>query len=54
MHLLSDLNRTGITILMVTHEAEMASFANTIVNFRDGLVSSIETGMRRAPSRVSA
>ena len=54
MHLLNDLNRSGITILMVTHEAEMASFANTIVNFRDGLVSSIETGMRRAPSRVSA
>jgi putative ABC transport system ATP-binding protein len=53
MHLLTDLNLTGITILMVTHEAEMASFANTIVNFRDGLVSGVEHGMRRA-DRVRA
>jgi putative ABC transport system ATP-binding protein len=42
MHLLTDLNRGGITILMVTHEPEMASFARTIVHFRDGLVESIE------------
>jgi len=42
MHLLDDLNRTGITILLVTHEAEMAAFARTIINFRDGLVSGIE------------
>jgi putative ABC transport system ATP-binding protein len=27
---------------MVTHEAEMASFARTIVHFRDGLVETIE------------
>ena len=53
MHLLWDLNRTGITILMVTHEAEMAEFANTIVNFRDGLVSGVEHGMRRA-ARIPA
>ena len=53
MHLLWDLNREGITILMVTHEAEMAAFANTIVNFRDGLVSGIEHGMRRA-ARITA
>jgi len=44
MHLLTELNRTGITILMVTHEAEMASFARTIVHFRDGLVEGIEQG----------
>ncbi|WP_221232623.1 ABC transporter ATP-binding protein [Rhizorhapis suberifaciens] len=39
MQLLTDLNRnSGITILMVTHEEEMAAFAHTIVHFRDGLV----------------
>lgn len=38
MELLTDLNRKGITILMVTHEEEMASFATTIVRFRDGVV----------------
>ncbi len=43
MRLLTDLNRdNGITIVMVTHEAEMAAFAHTIIHFRDGLVESIE------------
>ncbi|MCJ2187665.1 ABC transporter ATP-binding protein [Novosphingobium beihaiensis] len=44
MHLLQELNRGGITILMVTHEAEMAAFAHNIIHFRDGLVERIETG----------
>jgi len=44
MHLLDDLNRSGITILLVTHEAEMAAFSRTIINFRDGLISGIERG----------
>ena len=39
MELLTDLNvNSGITVLMVTHEAEMAAFAHTIIHFRDGLV----------------
>jgi putative ABC transport system ATP-binding protein len=43
MELLTDLNRTsGITVLMVTHEAEMAAYARTVVHFRDGLVENIE------------
>ncbi|MBX9797295.1 ABC transporter ATP-binding protein [Sphingomonas sp.] len=48
MELLTQLNRdSGITILMVTHEPDMAAYANTIVMFKDGLVESIETGRRR-------
>lgn len=44
MELLADLNHTsGITVLMVTHEPDMAAFARTIVHFRDGLVERIET-----------
>ena len=44
MELLTDLNRTsGITVLMVTHEADMAAFARTIVHFKDGLVERIDT-----------
>ena len=46
MQLLTRLNREGITILMVTHEEEMAAFANTIVRFRDGLVERVERGAR--------
>jgi putative ABC transport system ATP-binding protein len=43
MQLLTQLNRdNGITVLMVTHEAEMAAFARTIIHFRDGLVEKTE------------
>ena len=43
MELLVELNRDqGITILMVTHEADMADYARRIVHFSDGLVSSDE------------
>ena len=39
MDLLTDLNvKSGITVLMVTHEADMAAYAHTIIHFRDGLV----------------
>jgi len=43
MELLTDLNRaSGITVLMVTHEPDMAAYARTIVHFKDGLVDRIE------------
>ena len=38
MELLTRFNRPGITILMVTHEAEMAAYAHTVAHVRDGLV----------------
>jgi putative ABC transport system ATP-binding protein len=39
MELLTRFNReSGITIVMVTHESEMAAFARRIVRFRDGLL----------------
>jgi putative ABC transport system ATP-binding protein len=41
MELLTGLNRTkGITIVMVTHEPDMADYARRIVTFRDGLIES--------------
>ncbi|WP_414901022.1 ABC transporter ATP-binding protein [Sphingomonas flavalba] len=43
MELLTELNvRRGITVIMVTHEPEMADFAHTIVHFKDGLVERID------------
>lgn len=43
MTLLTELNRvSGITILMVTHEPEMAAYAQTTVHVRDGLIERIE------------
>jgi putative ABC transport system ATP-binding protein len=54
MELLTDLNQnSGITVLMVTHEPDMAAFARTIVHFKDGLVERIETG-HRAGARVES
>jgi putative ABC transport system ATP-binding protein len=38
MALLQRLNRQGMTIVMVTHEHDVAAFASRIVSFRDGLV----------------
>ncbi len=47
MELLSDLNaNSGITVLMVTHEPDMAAFAHTVVHFKDGLVERIEANHR--------
>lgn len=41
MELLVDLNRRqGITIVMVTHEPDMAAYAKRVMHFRDGLVES--------------
>ena len=39
MDLLASLNGQGITIVMVTHEAEMAAYSSRIIQFADGLVS---------------
>ena len=46
MELMRKLNADGITVIMVTHEEEMAAFAKTVVHFRDGLVERIEQGAR--------
>ncbi len=47
MELLTFLNRDqGITIIMVTHEPDMAAYANRIVRLLDGLVASDEQNRR--------
>ena len=41
MDLLVELNNSlGITIIMVTHESEMSTYAKRIIRFRDGLIES--------------
>ncbi|MEW5913573.1 MAG: ABC transporter ATP-binding protein [Thermodesulfobacteriota bacterium] len=42
MAIFSELNRQGITIIMVTHEPDMAAYAHRVVTFRDGQVLSDE------------
>ena len=40
MELLTELNREGKTIIMVTHELEIAAFAKRQIVIRDGVISS--------------
>jgi putative ABC transport system ATP-binding protein len=40
MDLFSELNRAGITIVLVTHEADIAAYARRQVRFLDGLIVS--------------
>ena len=42
MKLLRDLNEQGRTIVLITHEADIASFAQRVVRLRDGIVVSDE------------
>ena len=52
MELLAGLNSdAGITVLMVTHEPDMAEFARTIVHFKDGLVDRVEQGAGKRVAR---
>ncbi|MBW1648296.1 MAG: ABC transporter ATP-binding protein [Deltaproteobacteria bacterium] len=45
MRLLTDFNqREGLTIVMVTHEPDMAAFASRQIHFKDGAIEAIRTG----------
>jgi putative ABC transport system ATP-binding protein len=47
MELLNSLNnKDGITIIMITHEPDMAVYAKRIIHFRDGLVETDEQNGR--------
>jgi len=47
MELLADLNaKAGLTVLLVTHEPDMAAYARKIVHFKDGLVDRVEKNDR--------
>ncbi|HJZ89203.1 MAG TPA: ABC transporter ATP-binding protein [Polyangia bacterium] len=43
MELLADLNRSGMTIVVVTHEPGVAAYAGRVVRFRDGQIMSDES-----------
>ena len=49
MSLFKKLNdEDGITIILVTHEADVAAYAKRILHFKDGMIMSDEINMRRA------
>jgi putative ABC transport system ATP-binding protein len=40
MQVLSDVNKAGITMIVVTHEASVAENTNRIIHIKDGLIES--------------
>ena len=42
--LLAELNKEGKTIIMVTHDANLAKYAKRIVTIKDGLIESRGAG----------
>ncbi|MDP2008006.1 MAG: ATP-binding cassette domain-containing protein, partial [Rubrivivax sp.] len=55
MELLAALNRDrGITVLMVTHEPDMAVYARRVVHFVDGLIDSDRPQTGTPPAAVPA
>jgi putative ABC transport system ATP-binding protein len=38
MHLMQDLNKQGITVVVITHENEVAEYAGRQIHFRDGRI----------------
>jgi putative ABC transport system ATP-binding protein len=54
MVLLSKLNQTGKTIIMVTHENDIAAWARRVVRMRDGLIESDTRNDRPKEVRVTA
>jgi putative ABC transport system ATP-binding protein len=54
MQLLSRLNQAGKTIIMVTHENDIAAWARRVVRMRDGLIESDEFTANGARTPTSA
>ena len=50
MALLQSLNRDGITVVLVTHERDIAAYASRIIRFRDGRVVDDRCNERRDAS----
>ena len=52
MELLTQLNKQGITVVLITHESEVADYATRQIHFRDGRIESDElnpdVGKKRA------
>jgi putative ABC transport system ATP-binding protein len=51
MMLLTRLNQAGKTIIMVTHENDIAAWAKRVIRLRDGVIETDERNPEQAPSQ---
>ena len=51
MNLLCGINAEGRTVILVTHEPDIAEYASRVIRFRDGR---IEDDIRQTPKRAAA
>jgi putative ABC transport system ATP-binding protein len=54
MAIFEALNRRGITIVLVTHEADVAAYAGRVLGFRDGVVTADSPGAPSRPAPAAA
>ena len=47
MELLVEVNREGKTVVLVTHEPDIAAYARRVLHFKDGRLVSDETASGR-------
>ncbi len=53
MDLFTELNRQGMTVILVTHEPDIAAYARRIIRFRDGRILSDEANDPAAAPQVT-
>ena len=51
MELFSQLHKEGTTVVVVTHEEEIAAFTERIIRFRDGEIVSDNSNVPREPGK---
>ena len=53
MALLQELNAEGLTVLLVTHEPDIAAFAGRLIVVKDGRIRSDENACPSPPNKRS-
>jgi putative ABC transport system ATP-binding protein len=48
MEIFKEINDSGVTVLIVTHEKDISEMTNKIIRLKDGLIESIENGKANA------